>query len=84
MRNRKEISIRDIAARAGVSTATVSRILNKKGGYSDETERRVMDIVKSSSYKVSEKNREKAVGILIQDIKNEWFANVAADLEEQL
>lgn len=84
MRNRKEISIRDIAARAGVSTATVSRILNKKGGYSDETERLVMDIVKSSSYKVSEKNREKAVGILIQDIKNEWFANVAADLEEQL
>lgn len=84
MRNRKEISIRDIAAQAGVSTATVSRVLNKKGGYSDETEKLVMDIVKSSSYEVAAKNKERAVGILIQDIKNEWFANVAADLEEQL
>ena len=35
-------SIRDIAEIAGVSVATVSRVLNKKGKYSATTEKRVL------------------------------------------
>ena len=84
MRNKKAFSIRDIAAQAVVSTATVSRILNQKGGYSGETEQKVLNIVRNSSYELTDKTREKVVGVLIQDITNEWFTSVAADLEEQL
>ena len=84
MRNKKAFSIKDVATRAGVSTATVSRVMNQKGGYSKETEQRVLNIIKDGSYKLSEKIREKIVGVLIQDITNEWFASVAAELEEQL
>lgn len=32
-----KITIREIARRAGVSTATVSRIINGLGGYNDDT-----------------------------------------------
>ncbi len=84
MRHKKDLSIRDIAAQAGVSTATVSRVLNKKGGYSAATEQMIMEIIQERNYQLPEKNAEKVIGILIQDITNEWFANVAADLEEQL
>ena len=34
---KKQLSIKDIAAISGVSIATVSRVLNKKGRYSPET-----------------------------------------------
>lgn len=43
---KNSISIKDISSQAGVSIATVSRIINKNGRYSQETEKRVMDIIK--------------------------------------
>ncbi len=43
-------TIRDVAARAGVSVATVSRVLNDKPGASAETRRRVLKVVKDLHY----------------------------------
>ena len=42
----KKISMVDIAKMSGVSIATVSRVLNRSGRYSDETEKRLLDLVK--------------------------------------
>ena len=39
--HKKKLSIKDIAAISGVSIATVSRVLNNKGGYSKETEEKM-------------------------------------------
>ncbi|MFQ7171023.1 MAG: LacI family DNA-binding transcriptional regulator [Thomasclavelia ramosa] len=39
--HKKKLSIKDIAAISGVSIATVSRVLNNKGGYSKETEEKI-------------------------------------------
>lgn len=39
------ITVADIAARAGVGTATVDRVLNKRPGVNPETVRRVMEVV---------------------------------------
>ena len=36
----KKVSIVDVAKKSGVSTATVSRVVNQLGGYSKETEKR--------------------------------------------
>src|SRR5260370_16404726 len=43
--NRMGLTIRDVANRAGVSPATVSRVLNKTPYISVETERRVLEVV---------------------------------------
>jgi DNA-binding LacI/PurR family transcriptional regulator len=43
-------TIRDVAKHAGVSPATVSRVVNGLVGYSNETRERVEDAVKSLSY----------------------------------
>ncbi|WP_245566464.1 LacI family DNA-binding transcriptional regulator [Tuberibacillus calidus] len=37
----KQVTIRDVAKEAGVSVATVSRLINKSGYVSDETENKV-------------------------------------------
>src|SRR5207253_5126973 len=43
-------TIRDVAERAGVSIATVSRALNDKGDVSVETRERVRDVARSVGY----------------------------------
>lgn len=43
-------SIRDVAAKAGVSVSTVSLVLNNKGSISEETRRRVLEVVDELGY----------------------------------
>ena len=73
------ISIKDISKQAGVSIATVSRVINKNGRYSKETEKRVMDIIRKNNYvpnlvaKGLRTQKMKNVGIIVPDITNEFF-----------
>jgi LacI family transcriptional regulator len=46
-------TIRDVAEKAGVSIATVSRVLNKKGSCSAQTEKRVYQTVRELGYAVN-------------------------------
>ena len=41
----KRISIKEISEQAQVSIATVSRVINKNGRYSKETEERVLKVI---------------------------------------
>jgi len=43
-----KITIREIARRAGVSTATVSRIINGLGGYNDDTKEKVLAVIEET------------------------------------
>ena len=46
----KKISIKDISEQADVSIATVSRVINKNGRYSKETEERVLRVIRENNY----------------------------------
>lgn len=50
MKDKKSLTIRDIAGAAGVSPATVSLVLNGKGEISGETRARVLEAVASLNY----------------------------------
>lgn len=43
----------DIARLAGVAPSTISRVLNRAGGFSKQTERRVLEVVKKTGYRPS-------------------------------
>ena len=83
----KNISMVDIARMSGVSIATVSRVLNKNGRYSAETEKKVMAIVEKYNYAINPNaqglrtNRTKTIGIIIPDITNEYFSNIVRAVE---
>ena len=43
-------TIKDVATRANVSVATVSRVVNNLDGYSDETKEKVLEAIKELGY----------------------------------
>ncbi len=45
-----KVSIKDIADKSGVSVATVSRVINNIGRYSQETKDRVMKVIQEYEY----------------------------------
>ena len=80
----------EIAKLSGVSIATVSRILNKNGRYSPETEKKVMDIINKYGYKVNlsakslRTSKTQSIGIIVPDITNEFFAKIIRSVEISL
>lgn len=88
--NNKKISMIDIAKMAGVSVATVSRILNRNGRYSPETEEKVMELVEKYGYTVNfnakglRTNRTQSIGVIVPDITNEFFAKIIRSIENNI
>lgn len=83
-------SIRDIAQIAGVSTATVSRVLNHKGGYSAETEQRVLAVLEANGYignmaaKTLREAKSKTIGLILPNIDNPFYSCLAYHIESML
>lgn len=88
----KNISLKDIAARAKVSTTTVSFVLNGKATekrISKAVTARVKAIVKELDYKPNQMARglrtgtTKTLGLMIEDISNPFFAKLAKTIEDE-
>lgn len=85
--SKEKLSIKRISELAGVSVATVSRVMNKKGRYSAETEQKVLDIIEKYNYKPNliakglRTNNSLCIGIIVPDITNEFFARIVREIE---
>lgn len=83
-------SMRDIAAAAGVSISTVSRVLNRNGRISPATRERVQKIIDESGYVVNMAARSLSsscssnIGLIVPDISNDFFSTLALHIEERL
>lgn len=72
---RSRVTIRDVAAQANVSVATVSKVLNQRYGVSAETFARVTAVIKELGYEASlvaqslRNHRTNVIGILVADIE---------------
>ena len=80
-------NIIDIARLAQVSTATVSRVLHEKGGYSKETETRVRRVIAECGFQLNKNaqglrtQKSRNIGVIVPDITNEFFARIIRYLE---
>jgi LacI family transcriptional regulator len=85
-----KISIREVAEKAGVSTATVSRVLNKSLYVSPELEERVIRASRELGYVPNRLARglrigsSGMIGFLIPDIVNPFFSEIVKGAEDYL
>lgn len=68
-------TIRDVAARAGVSVATVSKVINNRYGVAADTFAKVMKVIEETGYQASlvaqslRNRRTNVIGILVADVE---------------
>src|SRR4051812_1833243 len=75
MQTSSRITIRDVAERAGVSVATVSKVINDRYGVAADTHARVSAVIAELGYEASivaqslRNHRTNVIGILVADIE---------------
>ena len=75
-------TMREVARRAGVSLATVSRVLNDTEYISEDTRRRVLEVVREFNYFKNVHARRLATGrsdifgLVISEIANPYFPEI--------
>ncbi|HEX8619668.1 MAG TPA: LacI family DNA-binding transcriptional regulator [Thermoanaerobaculia bacterium] len=80
-------TIRDVAARAGVSVATVSRTLNGIGPVHDETSKRVVAAARALRYvphaaaRSLSIRRSHTLGVLLPEVHGEFFSEVIRGID---
>ena len=82
------VKIKDVADAAGVSTATVSRVLASKPHVRPEVKKRVMEVVKKLNYqpnRVAQSLRShtsKIIALIVADIENPFFQKVSRAVDD--
>lgn len=84
----KNVTISDIAEKAGVSKATVSRVLNTPEKVEAETREKIRRIMKEEHYTPSamarnlSKRVSSTIGVIVPEINNPFFGEVFQGIEE--
>lgn len=81
-------SIKDVAREAGVSIATVSRVLNDIDVVNEETKKKVLEAIKKLEYRPNivarslKTQKTRTVGILIPDISSQFYPEIVRGAED--
>ena len=83
-----DVTIKDVAKKAKVSTATVSRVINGINTVDEKLRERVQETIKELSYKPNNLARSlksdvtNTIGVVVSDISNQFFINVSRQIEK--
>lgn len=92
----KKVTISDVATRAGVSTGTVSAVINNRSTVREQTRRRVLVAIDELGYEPLPSARnlgamqgsgsvlEKGIGLIIKEMDNPFYAEVVVGAQELL
>src|SRR5919108_2134639 len=82
------VTIRDVARRSGVSSMTVSRVINESERVSPETRRRVEEAIAELGYVPSRlarglsRQKTGALAVIVPDVANPFFTLIVRGAEE--
>lgn len=83
-------TIYEVSKRAGVSLATVSRVMNNSANVSNETRQKVLAAMAELNYRPNSiaqslaSNRSSSVGILLPELHGPFFGTLVSGIEEVL
>ncbi|SDK76067.1 catabolite control protein A [Alkalibacterium thalassium] len=86
--DRQTITIYDVAREAGVSMATVSRVVNGNPNVKPTTRKKVLDVIDRLDYRPNAVARGLAskktttVGVIIPDVTNLYFSSLARGIDD--
>lgn len=89
MDSKKIITIYDIAKEAGVSTATVSRVLTNSAKVSQEKKEKIEALIEKYEFKPNamarglSETKSKIIGIIAADIRNPFYATLFVECERE-
>ncbi len=81
--------IKDVAKLGGVSTATVSHVINNTRFVSEETKQKVLAVIEQLNYTPNAharnlaSGRSSSLGLIISDIANPFFPELVKSIQEQ-
>lgn len=81
------VTIADVARHAGVSTATVSRVINQTGSVAQETAQRVWSAISELNYRPFAaarglaSRRSNVIGLLVTEISTPFFVSILRGIE---
>lgn len=83
------INIKEVAKRAGVSQATVSRVINNTAIVDAQKKKRVENVIKETGFKPNQiarslyKQSSRLIGFILPDITNPFFSELARAVEDR-
>lgn len=83
-----KINIRDVARKAGVSTATVSRVLRDFPGIRDKTRKKVLKAVTELNYEINavarslRQKKTNSIGIIVGNVLSQFYSVIAKSVED--
>src|SRR6478752_538431 len=85
----KRVTITDVAARAGVSTAAVSKVLRNAYGVSPAMQERVRAAMAELGYRPHAaargmRGRTYTIGVLLDNVRNAFFADILDGIQDEL
>jgi LacI family transcriptional regulator len=84
------VTIVDVAGEAGVSYATVSRVINNKGHVRPETRERVLRAMTRLGYVVDQRarslagGRSQVIGLLVHDVSTSYIGEIIRGIDAEL
>ncbi|MCM3748581.1 LacI family transcriptional regulator [Paenibacillus pasadenensis] len=85
----KQVTIYDIASEAGVSVATVSRVLNNTAPVKASTRSKIMKLIKQHQFQPNAlarsllKKETGTIGVIVPDITNPFFPEVFSGIDHE-
>jgi LacI family transcriptional regulator len=84
-----KLTIKDIAREAGVSTATISRVLNNSGYVSQDIKHHVLEVVRKWNYQPNaiarslKQEKSRSIGMVLPDMTNPYFMHIARTIQHR-
>ncbi len=88
--NGRRVSVKDVAAAAGVSLGTVSNVLNRPDKVSPATRERILGVIEELGFVRNDAARQlragtnRAIAMIVLDVANPFFTDVAHSVEREL